>query len=125
MAAEFSVTFEGDHVKVVSLGDKSIEVARTVWTLVAETCQKHDCYKVLGIADSDKPLRLTEGYAHAEMFRDLGITAKYRIAWVELNPDGQDVIEFTETVLFNRGLPGRVFKSEERAREWLFEEDEA
>lgn len=125
MSAEFSVTFENDHVKVVTSGDQDLELARAIWTAVAETCRMHDCYNVLGIAETAKPLSLTEGYSHAELFRELGVTGGFRIAWVELNPESHDVLEFTETVLFNRGLPGRLFKSEERAREWLFESDHA
>ena len=121
MQAEFTISFEDDYVKVVSTGDKNLAVARQVWAAIAETCQKHDCYDVLGLSNSEKPVTITEGYAHAELFRDLGITSGYRIAWVELNPDGRDVLEFTETVLLNRGLPGRLFESEKAAIEWLLE----
>ena len=119
MRAEFSVTFEGDHVKVVSVGDKSMDVARRVWTEVAEVCQQHDCYHVLGLALSETPLSIVDGYSHAELFRELGITARYRIAWVEQDRSAREVIEFTETVLVNRGLPGRLFTTEEQALKWL------
>lgn len=47
------------------------------------------------------------------------LTHDYRIAWVEHNEDAKDIVDFIETVLLNRGLPGRAFDSEEEAREWL------
>ena len=122
MTAEFTVTFEDDHVKVVSDGDKSIDVAREVWTEIAATCRQHECYAVLGVAHSDTPLSIVDGFSHAELFRELGITARYRIAWVEQNPAARDTIEFTETVLANRGLPGRLFATEEQALQWLREQ---
>lgn len=43
-----------------------------------------------------------------------------RIAIAELNDDARDATLFVETVLFNRGLPGKVFCTEEEARRWLF-----
>jgi hypothetical protein len=66
-----------------------------------------------------------DGYELAQVFRDLHIGASYRIAWVELNPDAKDAIYFIETVLSNRGLPGRLFTSASEAGEWLLSESDA
>ena len=43
-----------------------------------------------------------------------------RIAFAKPNDDARDATLFVETVLFNRGLPGKVFCAEEEARRWLF-----
>ena len=67
---------------------------------------------------------ILDGYAHAEMFRELGITGGYRIAWVEHDPAARETTDFVETVLFNRGLPGRSFATEEEAEQWLFSDAE-
>ena len=56
------------------------------------------------------------------MFRDLGIYGQFRIAWVERNPEAKDAVKFAETVLYNRGLPGKVFDDEDEARQWLLAE---
>ncbi|MDJ0939376.1 MAG: hypothetical protein QNJ00_06400 [Woeseiaceae bacterium] len=119
MANNFSITFEGDHVKVISDGDKDLEYSTRLWTAVAATCDQNDCYRVLGIADTTSPLSIVEGYDHAELFRELGIVQNYRIAWVELNEEARSAPKFIETVLVNRGLPGRLFDSVIEAREWL------
>ena len=43
----------------------------------------------------------------------------YRIAWVEKNINARDTLEFIQTVLTNRGMPGLLFDTEEDARAWL------
>ena len=81
-------------------------------------CEQHDCYNVLGIVDTTVPLTAGEGYEHADLFEQLGIDNKYRIAWVEKNGEAYQAVYFVETVLFNRGFPGRVFLDEDEAKEW-------
>jgi len=125
MTSETTITFEGDHIKVVDRGDKNLEHAREMWTDVSLLCQKHACYNVLGLSYADNAMPILDGYSHAELFRDLGITAGYRIAWVEHNAEAREHTDFVETVLFNRGLPGRSFASEEEARAWLLGADDA
>lgn len=125
MRNKLVVTFEGDHVRVISDGEKDYEFQERLWDEVAAVCERHDCYRVLGIAHTTKPPEVIEGYDTARMMRERNITHKYRIAWVEYSEDALDVIEFVVTVLINRGLPGRLFPNEEAAREWLFEDRDA
>lgn len=116
----FEVTFEGDHVKLGSYGERSIEYARAMWTEVARVCEENDCYTVLGISRAPNRMPVVDGYEHADLFNELGIDSRYRIAYAELNDENRAVARFVEDVLINRGLPGRVFASEEEARKWLF-----
>ncbi len=119
MYNKIEVTFEGDHVRVVTEGDKDYRFLDKVWRDVATTCELHDCYNVLGIAKSSTPVEALEGYELPALFRELNIDQKYRIAWVELDEDARDTIEFVQTVLANRGLPGLLFETGTEAREWL------
>jgi len=116
-----TVTFEDDHVLVRADGDKDMEFAEDLWSQVSSMCEKNDCFNVLGIARSSTPQEALDGYEHARLFRELGIDERYRIAWVELEPEAMDMASFIETVLVNRGLPGRVFSSEADARTWLLD----
>lgn len=122
MRNEMAVTFEGDHVRVISDGEKDYQFQERLWTEIVAVCQKHDCYRVLGVANTTVPLEVIEGYDIARLFRDLDITHKYQIAWVEKNEDARDLVEFVVTVLINRGLPGRSFLDESAAKEWLLED---
>lgn len=120
VSTETTITFEGDHVRVVTKGRKNLEGSRRLWTDIAAACREHHCYKVLGISTADNPMSIVDGFAHAELFRELGFTGKYRIAWIETNEIAREKgTLFTETVLVNRGLPGRLFTSEKEAREYL------
>ncbi len=119
MQNELTVTFEGDYVQVISDGDKDYDFSVRLWSAVVEQCEKHECYDVLGIANTTTPLEAVEGYDQARLFRTLGIGPRYRIAWVEKSPDAVDMASFVETVLKNRGLPGRIFPSVYEAKRWL------
>jgi hypothetical protein len=114
-----TITFEGDHVLVRADGDKDMEFAESLWSQVSSMCEKNNCFAVLGVARSSTPQEALDGYDHARLFRELGIDERYRIGWVELEPEAIDMAAFIETVLVNRGLPGRVFSSEADARKWL------
>jgi hypothetical protein len=120
MTGTMKITFEGDHIRAESRSAKSIEWSREFWPAVVEACVKNDCYKVLGISESLTIMPIMDGFDHVELFRELGINTKYRIAWVELNPDALKTVRFVDAALFNRLLPGRLFKTEEEAKKWLF-----
>ena len=113
------VTFEKDFVQVLSDGEKNADFSRALWTQVSALCEKHQCFKVLGIANTTTPLQILEAYDHGALFRELNISTKYRIAWIEMNPDGGEIVRLIETVLYNRGVNARVFSNVGDARDWL------
>lgn len=123
MENTIEVTFEGDHVLVIANGDKDYRYMEQVWREIAMACEQHDCYNVLGLADTRTPVEAVEGYDLPNLYRELGIGQHYRIAWVEKNLDARDTLEFVATVLANRGLPGLLFDTEEEARGWLLGPD--
>lgn len=120
MGNQFKVNFQGDHIRVDTDDERSLENSTALWTEVANSCTQHDCYRVLAVSNAPGPMPIMDGFAHADLFRELKIDGKFRIAWAELNDDARDATLFVETVLFNRGLPGKVFAREEEARNWLF-----
>jgi hypothetical protein len=68
---------------------------------------------------SRRPVGILDSGQHADLFLKLGIDAAYRIAWVELNTDAHEATAFTDIVLSNRGLPGKLFADVEDAKHWL------
>jgi hypothetical protein len=119
MENTLEVTFEGDHILVIANGEKDYRFLDRLWREVAMACNQHDCYDVLGLADTTTPIEAVEGYDLPLLFRELGIGRQYRIAWVEKNLDARDTLEFIEAVLADRGLPGKLFETEDEARKWL------
>jgi len=116
---KFTITFEGDHVRVLADGDKDMEFAESLWSEVSSLCDKHNCYNVLGVARTSTPLEALDAYEYARLYRKLGIDARYRIAWVELEPNASDIASFIGSVLSDRGLSDRMFQTEDEARGWL------
>lgn len=119
MQRDFTVTFEDNYVRVVSNGEKDLDFSKAVWTEVVRICNENNCYRVFGLANTTIPMEALDAYDHGRLFRDLGLDARFRIAWVEKNPEAVDIVAFIETVLFNRGLPGKLFDNERDALEWL------
>ena len=119
MENEIVITFEGDYVKAVANGEKDFDYNTKLWTGIIAECRKNACLKVLGVAYTTRPLRTMEAYKTAELFRQLGVTHEFRIAWVEKNPETYDTPYFVETVLVNRGFTARLFDDEARAMDWL------
>ena len=115
----FTVRYEGDHIRVDSWAERSIDYATALWTEVSELCQKCGCYDVLVVSKAPGPMPTIDAYDHGALFKRLKIYGQYRIAFAELNDDARPATRFAQTVLFNRGLPGEVFATESEAREWL------
>ena len=121
MKNRLSITFEGNHARVLADGDKDMEFAENLWSQVARLCEQENCFNVLGVARSSTPLEALDAYEYARLYRKIGIDNRYRVAWVELEPHASDIASFIDTVLSDRGYSDRVFPTEEEAREWLLD----
>lgn len=119
MLNHITVTFEGDHILVLTDGDKDYEYLEQLWSKVSRACEKHSCFNVLGIANTSTPIEAVEAYELPRIFRENNIDARYRIAWVEQTPDAADTVAFAASILSNRDLPGRDFSTVAEARTWL------
>ena len=125
MANAFEVTFEGDHILARTFGDKDADLAKRLWTEVAQLSREHECLRILGIGDTATPISTIDAFDFPAMFREVGIGPHHRIAWVELNQQYVNTMKFLDDVLLNRGLPGRVFPTVEDAKAWLLEDTPA
>jgi hypothetical protein len=61
MRNKIEVTFEGNHVRVIADGDKDYHFQNRLWQEVTAECEKHQCFKVLGISNTTTPLEAVEG----------------------------------------------------------------
>jgi len=119
-----TVSFEGDHVLVLTDGDKDYEFLEKLWSKIARACEKHNCFRILGVANTGTPIEAVDAYELPRIFREHNIDSRYRLAWVELNEEAADTITFIASILQNRDLPGRQFSTVEEAREWLLGDSE-
>jgi hypothetical protein len=120
MTDQMTISYEGDHVLALSNGEKNYQFVVALWTKIRNACVQHKCFDVLGIAETTIPIETSDALKIADVFGDLGIDAKFRIAWVEINPEAYRTAFFVESVLANKGYSGgRVFLDVAEAREWL------
>ena len=56
----FSVTFKDEYVQVESNGEKNLEYAAKLWSRIVNTCEKYDCFRIIGLADTNSAVCLIE-----------------------------------------------------------------
>jgi hypothetical protein len=120
MAYNYEISHEDSLIRVRVTGTVDEATIRELWASIVKACETYNCYDVLGVSNLDTPFSTTAAFSHHEIFSDVGVTHRHRIAWVDENGDSREVLMFTETVLVNRGkLNGGVFASVDEAEQWL------
>ncbi len=121
MAIRYEISHDEGLIRVQVFGLVDKPAARELWSAVVAACDAHNCFDILGSSELEQPLSTMVALAHAEIFTEVGITRRHRIAWVGEDTVSQDMLEFTETVLLNRGkLTGGLFATVEEAKQWLY-----
>jgi hypothetical protein len=123
MRHELEITFKGKYIEIISNGEKSYQSSLRLWASALKVSKENKCYKVLGIATSSQAPSTIDSYKHAELLHNFKVDYKYKIAWVELNPEEFEGIKFLENVLVNRGMNVKLFEDVETAKTWLFNEE--
>jgi len=89
MSLEPDITFEGEFVLFRYTGPDSFQISIEQMTRLAKTCEDFRCFKILGVTEFSNPLTTMEAYDYQYLFEEARITNKYRIAWVEKNPEAR------------------------------------
>lgn len=120
MAIEFEIAHSESLVQVRVSGNLNEVDIRNLWAAIVEACDTYDCYDILGVSELDVPFSTVDAFIHQEIFTEVGVTLRHRIAWVNVDAESREVLEFTETVLLNRNqLNGGLFSTIEEAKQWL------
>jgi len=122
MAGTVDITNKGSYLHVLVSGRSSYEDAAIMWRVIADACKQYNCFYVLGEQDLSSGLSTMDAWNHQTIFEEVGINAKYVIAWVDKNPRTFENTEFVRQVLANRNIGyGKLFSDSEKAKNWLFE----
>ena len=120
MEYELSISHQDNYLHVKVSGKGSHKNAFAMWSEIAQGCEQHQCYNILGEQNLQTPLSTVEALDHPALLKSAGITTKHRIAWVDNNPRTRETTAFIRDMLINRNLGnGRLFNNLERARNWL------
>jgi hypothetical protein len=126
MTYKFDISHSESMIQVRVSGTIDGAGIRKLWAAIAEACDSYDCYDILGVSELDEPFSITDAFNHHEIFTEVGITLRHRIAWVNVDTESREILKFTETVLVNRSkLNGGLFPSTEEARLWLQRRDDS
>jgi len=120
MNKHITIEYKGGYIHARQSGPDSYEASLELWQRIVAACEEHHCFNVLGETFTTIQLSTMEAFDHIEIFKLAGVTLKHRIAWVHHSDDPNRTMEFTETVLKNRGLVhGGLFPTVDKAMEWL------
>ncbi|MDJ0654864.1 MAG: hypothetical protein QNJ40_11945 [Xanthomonadales bacterium] len=98
----------------------SSKAHRWITQKLVSVCDQSDCYRILLQAYPAYRMDLLSNQNAAARLRQLGVTSRFRIAWVDPNPDTADGSRFLESVLVLSGFPVlHHFDEPEPALQWL------
>ena len=117
---QVTLSAEPEWIHVEIKGTANYENAKAIWRKILDFCNTHQCYKILGEQRTTNEMSTTDAWKHTEIFSELGINGKYKIAWVDLNPRSYQTTQFIRQALANRYLGyGKIFNDTEKAKSWL------
>jgi hypothetical protein len=120
MVAKYTIEHRDSLIEVHVRGTPDRASIGQMWKDIVAASREFGCLYILGLSDMEQPIKLADAIDHQAIFLEAGVTIDHRIAWVQLNPDAVRMNMLIESVLLNRGLAnGRVFTSENEARQWL------
>lgn len=124
MNFEYTISYDESLVKVVSQGHFDYLKAYEMWKGVVTTCNKSECYRVLGESRLAAPIPTMDAYGHLELIESVGVTPDYQIAWFSTDPLVLERLKLIETVLRDRSLFNvSIFDNLPEARRWLIDSD--
>ena len=118
------IEFKGNYVQVNISGEVDIQSELESWKKIREECEKHKCYNVLGITGKNINLYgVMDTYEYPKIFEEVGIDSKYRIAWVNKDPDVYELGKLVVNILKDQGIgySCQTFSNVLDAKEWLLE----
>ena len=94
MKIDIDIKLQDDYLLVKYKGPESPEISRQIMQQIVEACDKFECFNILVLAYLENSLSVLENYDLFAMFAEVGFTLKYRLAWVDQNPDtyGQHIL---------------------------------
>lgn len=120
MAEEASIVFTGAYVHFKLFDKPSNHSCFHYWKRIKESCEENDCLNVLVESFVMENLKLVDSLNYIDVFKELGLSIRFRIAIVNHEESAAEGIRFTETLLKNRAmLHGGIFESMDEAVHWL------
>jgi hypothetical protein len=98
----------------------SLEISIAFWTEIITEALKNNFKKLLVTEDFKDVVSTIDMYMLVEQLERFGVE-DLQVAFVDKEISQFELNKFAETVAVNRGINGRVFKTESEAERWLLE----
>ncbi|MGH8371751.1 MAG: hypothetical protein ACRETO_03355 [Gammaproteobacteria bacterium] len=93
--------------------------AIAAWSKVATVCNENKLSRILVVSHATGKYPSLNAYEINSVLEECGIERSWKIAFVNLDMESYQDIEFGEIVAVNRGFQVKVFPTEDAARAWL------
>jgi hypothetical protein len=93
--------------------------AKAAWSKVAVVCKENNLSRILVVSHALGEYSTFKAYKINSTLSECGVQPSWKIAFVNLDKDSYQEIEFGETVAVNCGFIIKIFPTEDAAREWL------
>lgn len=124
MSQRYTIEKIDSVIRVHTSGGYDFVSIFEMWEQIIAACESHNCFRVIGLSNLDEPPAQVESYEYLSMLQAVGLTPKYRVAWVAENPALLDVMMLAETVIKHRSaLVVRVFADVDGAESWMHSAD--
>ena len=108
------VQIEGDRTEGDLVGN-----AKAAWTEIAGICSNSNLDRILVVSHASGKYPPFDAFKINSTLAECGVQRSWRIAFVNLDKNSYEEIEFGETIAVNRGFAVKIFPNEEAARTWL------
>ena len=93
--------------------------AKAAWSKVATVCSENNLSRILIVSHAQGDYSTFKAYKINSTLAECGVRPSWKIAFVNVDKDSYQGIEFGETVAVNFGFTIKIFSTEDAARAWL------
>ena len=123
MTFNLTISKKANYLHATVTGQKSFENVKGYLQQIFRECKAADCPRLLIEERLEGPrLNTSEVFEIASEESDRVFRFFTAIAYVDVNAEG-DLMEFAETVAFNRAIPVKIFSTLAEAEKWLMDQE--
>ena len=123
MTFNLTISKKANYLHAIVTGQNSFENVKGYLQQIFRECKAADCPRLLIEERLEGPrLNTSEVFEIASQESDRVFRFFTAIAYVDVNAEG-DLMEFAETVAFNRAMPVKIFSTLSEAEKWLMDQE--
>jgi len=119
LAYDVSLSVHDGYLRVEAFGKRTKEDSEKLALSFAKFSAEHQLHNILLVLNLEGRLDTFEIHDLVSRFRDCGLGASHRIAFIDKHEESKPDQRFMEDVVRTRGLDAAAFETEDDALSWL------